>query len=177
MIVAVAQNNAIGDSHTNQLLWHLPEDLSRFYRLTKGHVVIMGNKTYQSLPNGKLPHRINLVLTHSPPADSLHQPLLEPTNSPVYFVTLDQLSATLSHILEKKIFVIGGSSIYKLLFPFCSVIHYTLVDVEPVGDVLFPFSREELTHLSVTTIDSENETWQTSTREGIRYRHITYHLK
>jgi dihydrofolate reductase len=186
MIVAVAQNNVIGDTTTNQLLWHLPEDLSRFYRLTKGQVVIMGRKTFDSLPLGKLPHRINIVLTHSPhpqPLELMTQQQNEPTNTPIYFVTFSMLWELLSHIVEKKIFVIGGSSIYKLLFPFCSVIHYTLADIAPVGNVSFPFSREELTNAS-SLVEYEpasaaaEDNWNTSTHtESLRYKYITYHLK
>jgi dihydrofolate reductase len=178
MIVAVAKNNVIGESHTNQLLWHLPEDLSRFYRLTKGQVVIMGRKTFDSLPLGKLPHRINIVLTHTPVLDEFER--METTlTTPIYFVTVSMLWEVLSHLVDKKIFVIGGSSIYKLLFPLCSVIHYTLVDLEPVGDVLFPFSREELTQASdLIKYEPDEESWKTSTTtESFNYQYITYYLK
>ena len=61
LIAAVARNRAIG--HQGQLLFHLPEDMARFRRLTPGHPVIMGRKTYESLPHGPLPHRRNIVLS------------------------------------------------------------------------------------------------------------------
>jgi dihydrofolate reductase len=184
MIVAVAQNNVIGDSQNNQLLWHLPEDLSRFYRLTKGQVVIMGRKTFHSLPLGKLPHRVNIVLTHVPVLDNVQH--REETTTPIYFVTVSMLWEVLLHVGDKKIFVIGGSSIYKLLFPFCSVIHYTLVDLEPVGDVLFPFSRDDLRNASSlvayepveATASAAEESWYTSTTiTPVRYKFITYYLQ
>jgi dihydrofolate reductase len=187
IIVAVAQNDVIGDSHTNQLLWHVPADLSRFYRMTKGQVVIMGRKTFESLPLGKLPHRINVVLTHHIPVLNnfeCKEPTSTTTTTPIFFVTFSMLWDVLSQVGEKKIFVIGGSAIYKLLLPFCSVIHYTLVDLQPVGDVLFPMSRDELHHASsrveyepdaAGAAATEEESWYTST-ESVRYKFITYHL-
>jgi dihydrofolate reductase len=64
IIVAVAQNFAIGKN--NELLFHLSNDLKRFKKITKGHSVIMGKKTFFSLPNGPLPHRRNIVITDIP---------------------------------------------------------------------------------------------------------------
>ena len=63
IIAAVAQNNALG--YKNQLLYHLPDDLKRFKKLKSGHTVIMGKNTYDSLPNGALPNRRNIVLSRS----------------------------------------------------------------------------------------------------------------
>ena len=64
IIVAIAENNAIGKD--NKLLWYLPDDLKRFKRLTTGHPVIMGKKTFESLPIKPLPNRTNIVLTDVP---------------------------------------------------------------------------------------------------------------
>ena len=64
IIVAVAKNNAIGKD--NKLLWHLPEDLKRFKKLTTGHTIIMGKRTYYSLPKRPLPNRRHVVLTDIP---------------------------------------------------------------------------------------------------------------
>lgn len=173
MIVAVAKNDVIGDTETNQMLWHIPEDLSRFYRMTKGHVVIMGHNTYQSLPNGPLKHRINIVLTRDPPVCQIP----EESNNHLFFVNLSKIWEVLVRFVDKKIFVIGGSSIYNLLFPFCKVVHYTLVDLEPVGDVVFPFSREFLRNASSGNVE-ESDTWTTSTKASslINYKYITYNI-
>ena len=62
IIVAVAQNMAIG--RDNDLLWHISDDLKRFKSLTGGHTVIMGRRTFDSLPKKPLPKRRNIVLTH-----------------------------------------------------------------------------------------------------------------
>ena len=63
IIAAVAENRAIGKN--NDLLCHLPADLKRFKALTSGHTVIMGRRTFESLPNGALPNRDNIVITSS----------------------------------------------------------------------------------------------------------------
>ncbi len=63
IIVAIAQNNAIGKD--NQLLYYLPNDLKRFKQLTTGHTIIMGRKTFDSLPKGALPNRRNIVLSRN----------------------------------------------------------------------------------------------------------------
>ena len=64
IIAAIAENNAIGKN--NKLLWRLPADMRRFKDLTTGHAVIMGRKTFESLPKGPLPNRKNVVLTTWP---------------------------------------------------------------------------------------------------------------
>ena len=66
IIAAIADNNAIGKNQ--QLLWHLPADMKHFKELTTGHAIIMGRKTFESLPNGPLPERKNVVLTTLPEA-------------------------------------------------------------------------------------------------------------
>jgi dihydrofolate reductase len=164
MIVAVANNGVIGDTETNKLLWNIPEDLSRFYRLTKNNVVIMGNKTYRSLPNGKLKNRINIVLTRSPTVFNEEDDL--------FFVEFSQLQDLINRFVDKKVFVIGGSSVYHLFFPLCTVIHYTLVNIEPAGNVEFPFSRDYIAQKSNIV---ENE-WNISI-SGLQYKYITYYIK
>ena len=61
IIAAIADNYAIGKA--NKLPWHLPADLKHFKQLTSGHAILMGKRTYESLPNGPLPNRKNIVLT------------------------------------------------------------------------------------------------------------------
>lgn len=180
MIVAVAKNNVIGDTVLNRLLWNLPEDLARFSRLTAGHLVIMGHKTYQSLPNGKLKNRINVVLTNHPPSADSDSAATEgessaPKPKDLYFVNLASLWDVLLQHPDKKVFVIGGSAIYELLFPYCSKIHYTAVDVEPEGNVFFPFSRDELAIASYSLEETPMET--SATPERLRYQYFTYYLE
>lgn len=164
-IVAVSQNGLIGDTDSNTMLWNIPEDLSRFYRMTLGKVVIMGHNTYKSLPNGKLKNRINIVLTRSPTHSCDEENL--------FFVDISRLWNILIRFVDKKVVVIGGESIYKLLYPFCHTIHYTLVDLEPVGNVHFPYSRELLKSSSESVCE---EDWAISI-SGIKYKYITYNIK
>jgi dihydrofolate reductase len=166
LIVAVSQNGIIGNSDNNSMLWNIPEDLSMFYNLTKNNVVIMGNNTYKSLPNGKLKNRINVVLTKN---IEFYKKEIEPD---LFFIEFSQIWELLERFTEKKIFVIGGSSIYRLFFPFCSVIHYTLVNLECIGNVSFPFSIEYIKNKSNF---SESE-WKIS-KAGIQYKYITFYIK
>lgn len=172
MIVAVAKNNVIGDSNTNRLPWHLPEDLARFYRLTNGHLVIMGHHTFQSLPHGKLKNRINVVLTNEPLL-----PLLPPLSetSDLYLVNLPMLWEVLSFHPDKKVFVIGGAAIYKELFRFCSIIHYTSVEIDAEGDIEFPFSRDELAIASYSIVEEPRAT--SAGPEATGYQYLTYYLE
>lgn len=166
IIVAVSQNGVIGDTDSNQLLWNIPEDLSTFYKLTKNNVVVMGHNTYKSLPNGKLKNRINIVLSRNSANIKAQE------EEDLFFIDFSHIWELLNHYVDKKIFIIGGSSIYRLFFPFCSVIYYTLVDLESVGNVTFPFSREYIKNKSEV---SEGE-WKISI-SGIQYKYITYRIK
>lgn len=131
IIVCIARNNAIG--YKNDLLYHLRADLRHFKELTTGNTVIMGRRTYESLPKGALPNRRNIVLTR--------QKLTFP-NTEVY----SSLEEALSHCAEEeKVFVMGGSSVYRESLPSASRLYLTLVDDEPVcADTFFPdFDRRE----------------------------------
>ena len=132
IIVAIAQNNAIG--RAGQLLYHLPNDLKRFKVLTTGHTIIMGRKTFESLPNGALPNRQNLVLSHD---TTLSLPGAE------VFPTLEAVLATCPN--NEEIFVIGGVSVYRQALPLADKLYITLIDDTPMdADTFFPLtdSRE-----------------------------------
>ena len=99
IIVAVAENNAIG--RENGLLLHLSDDLKRFKRLTSGHPVIMGRKTFESLPNGALPNRRNIVLTS------------RPETLPETVIPVSGLDEALQMVAEdEEAFIIGGGKVY-----------------------------------------------------------------
>ncbi len=126
IIVATAENNAIGKD--NDLIWYISDDLKRFKRLTTGHTILMGRKTYESLPNGALPKRENIVITHDKSLQyerctmlySIEEAIEKYVNSP------------------KEIFVIGGGSIYEKLFPYAQKIYLTKVHASFEADVFFP---------------------------------------
>ena len=92
----------------------------------------------------------------------------------LFFVDYSTLWDVLTQFVDKKVFVIGGSSIYYLLFPFCKVVHYTLVDLEPEGDVEFPFSMGYLWNKSNGNYE-EHDLWTTSI-SSINYKYITFNI-
>ena len=100
IIVAIARNHGIG--FENKLLYWLPNDLKRFKALTTGHTIIMGRKTFESLPKGALPNRRNIVLSRREGAAFAGAECFP------------SLEIALSHCKEEEeIFIIGGASLYK----------------------------------------------------------------
>lgn len=132
-IAAVSRTKrALG--YNNELLWHLPGDLPRFKRLTSGHPVIMGSKTYDSLPQKPLPGRTNIVLTHDTRRNS--------TDAQIVHSPEEALAAAQAAPGGDKIFIIGGGQVYEALLPYTDTLNLTIVDDEPAADVFFPDYRE-----------------------------------
>jgi len=126
IIVAVAKNNVIGKD--NRLIWHLPEDLKRFKKLTTGHTIIMGRKTFESLGR-VLSNRKHIILCND---DELN---IEDENVEV----IDDISLLDKYInSDEENFIIGGATIYKLLMPYANKMYITKIDEEFEGDVYFP---------------------------------------
>lgn len=125
--VAVAKNNVIGKD--NKLLWHISEDLKRFKRITSNKKMVMGRKTFESLP-GVLPNREHIVITRDQnfKVDSDKVSIVHDLNS-----LLEKYSKC-----EDEIFVIGGAEIYKQLLPYTQKIYLTKVDETFEGDTYFP---------------------------------------
>jgi len=124
IIVAVAQNNALGKS--NQLLWHLSDDLKRFKKLTLGHTIVMGRKTFESLPF-VLPNRKHIVISRNP-------------NYQQSEITVAKSVEEVLNIAPKneEIFVIGGGEIYKLFLEIADKIELTQVHHNFEADTFFP---------------------------------------
>lgn len=121
IIAAVGKNRVIGKD--GKLPWHISEDLKRFKRLTTGHVVLMGRKTFESM--GKpLSNRRNVVIT------SKHIPGVET------YASVDEALKALAH--QEKVFVIGGGQIYAQLIERADELYLTLVEEEFAGDTFFP---------------------------------------
>lgn len=125
IIVAIAQNNAIG--FENKLLYWLPNDLKRFKALTTGHTIIMGRKTFESLPKGALPNRRNIVLSRQDidfPGAERFQSLEE---------ALSQCRS------EEEIYIIGGASVYHEAMPLADKLCVTHIEDTPEkADAFFP---------------------------------------
>ncbi len=130
IIVAIAKNNVIGKD--NKLIWHLPEDLKRFKKITTGHTIIMGRKTFESLGR-VLPNRKHIVLCNDAQLN-IDDKNVEIINS------VDKLEKYENS--ENENFVIGGASIYKLLLPKTNKLYITRINQEFEGDVYFPEINE-----------------------------------
>lgn len=132
LIVAVAQNNAIG--RNNELLWHISEDLKYFKSTTTGHPVIMGRKTYESIGR-PLPGRRNIVLTRGtleiPPVKNSQTTSMEVVNS------LDEVYAIAQG--EEEFFVMGGGMLYNETFGKADFLYLTRIYAEAENaDTFFP---------------------------------------
>lgn len=142
IIVAVAENGAIGKD--NDLIWYLSNDLKRFKALTTGHAIIMGRKTFESLPKGALPNRTNVVLTK---------------NKDLSFANCEMVHS-FEEIIDKyatdseEHFVIGGGHLYHALLPFAKRIYLTQVHHSFEADVFFP--------------EIKSEEWETESREDFQ---------
>ncbi|MBP5392738.1 MAG: dihydrofolate reductase [Bacteroidaceae bacterium] len=131
IIAAIAENNAIGLN--GKLLYWIPADLKRFKALTTGHTIIMGRKTFDSLPKGALPNRRNVVLTRS-------KQTFEGAET---FSSLSKALASCSP--EEDIYIIGGASVYAEALPLANRLYMTEVhDTPKEADAFFPkFNRDE----------------------------------
>lgn len=123
IIAAIASNSGIGKD--NRLLWHIPEDLKHFKKITSGHAVIMGRKTFDSI--GKpLPNRQNIVVTRNP---SLRAEGVQYASS---------LQAAIDMAQGDEVFIIGGESIYREAMPLANKLYITHVQALPNADTFFP---------------------------------------
>lgn len=135
IIVATDTNGGIGKD--NKLLFHIREDLQRFKDLTTGHIVIMGRKTFESLPNGALPNRHNIVITTSNKVNTT-----SPTQSLIFKNNVEELIEKYKDS-EEEVFVIGGGFVYKQFLPYCKKIYLTTVKGNFEADTFFKYSEEE----------------------------------
>ena len=134
IIAAIDKKNALG--FQNRLLFYLPDDLKRFKALTTGHTVVMGRKTFDSLPKGALPNRRNIVLSRS---TKLVLPGAE------IYASLEE---ALKHCADdEQVFIMGGASVYKQAMPLADRLYMTEIDAEAAeADVYFPAIDHELWH-------------------------------
>ncbi len=148
IIAAVGKNREIGKK--GGLIWHLPGDMKFFKEKTMGRTVLMGRKTYESIPGGKgLPGRKNIVLSRkNGNADEIIRGLATDT---------------------AEIFVIGGGSIYEKMLPFCQRIYLTEVEAEDVqADTFFPeFDKSKYTKVELGKGEDN----------GIKYTFVQYDRK
>lgn len=124
IIVAVAENNAIGKD--NDLLWHISGDLKRFKEITTGHTIIMGRKTYLSLPKRPLPNRRNIVISSNFKSDN-----------PEVIIVNSMAKAIEAADSRQENFIIGGEMVYKQFMSLVNKIYLTVVHKEYEADIFF----------------------------------------
>ena len=168
IIACISQTNrAIG--YQNRLLYHIKCDLTRFRELTTGHAIIMGRKTYESLPHGALPHRRNIVVSHNlkelegcevypslKEAVEAAEKAVEAAGKPAD--TAGKPAAVPCPISNEEIFIIGGESIYRQILPEAHKLYLTVVDDTPQqADAFFPKINVEEWELIEKEMRNEND--------------------
>ena len=168
IIACISQTNrAIG--YQNRLLYHIKCDLTRFRELTTGHAIIMGRKTYESLPHGALPHRRNIVVSHNlkelegcevypslKEAVEAAEKAVEAAGKPVE--AAGKPAAAPCPISNEEIFIIGGESIYRQILPEAHKLYLTVVDDTPQqADAFFPEINTEEWELIEKEMRNEND--------------------
>ncbi len=132
LIAAIDRNYAIG--YKNRLLYKLPNDMKRFKEITTGHTVLMGRKTFESLPKGALPNRRNIVLS-----TSLKKAY---PDTEIY----SSVAEALSHCdIEEEVYVMGGEMVYKECISLADTLQLTEIESEvKQADAFFPeFNKAE----------------------------------
>jgi dihydrofolate reductase len=158
MILAKSENNVIGKDH--DMPWHLPAELRRFMRITTGHTMIMGRKTYETFAK-PLPNRRHIVITRQP--DYQAPEGVEVTHS------LDEALALCQN--DEQVFVIGGAEIYRQAYAHCDELYLTIVHASFEGD----------THLNIINLADwqlvEQEPFQADERNAHAYTCYLYQRK
>ncbi len=152
MIAAIGKNRELGKN--NDLIWHLPKDLKFFREQTKEHTIVMGRKTFESLP-GLLPKRHHIVISRS-------NPCLD--KSVELFNDIDAFMKAYQEN-DEEIFVIGGAQIYSQMLPFSTKLILTEIDESCNADVYFPEFDKSKYQKNVINDITEND---------IHYKHVVY---
>jgi dihydrofolate reductase len=158
IIVAIAQNNAIGKD--NDLLWHLSGDLKRFKELTTGHTIVMGKRTFESLPVRPLPNRKSIVITD-----------VEGEQIPgcVMAYSIEDAIAKFDNTDEN--FIIGGGSVYRQFMPIADKLYLTVVHKDFEADTFYP----EINFDEWQAIEKQENI--SDEKSGLTYSYIIYKRK
>lgn len=152
LIVAVSENNVIGKN--NELIWHISEDLKRFKRITLGHPMIMGRKTFESFNSKPLPKRHHYVISSQENENSEH----------VTWVNSIEKAIALAKYLDDEIYIIGGGSIYRQSIQLADKLEITRIHENFDGDTSFPEIPEDF----ICIIDEKH--WDKSVPFEYSYR-------
>lgn len=155
MIAAIGKNNELGKD--NKLIWTIPNDMKFFKEKTTGHTIIMGRKTFESLPR-MLPNRHHIVLSSS-------------NNFPIEVEHYNNINELLNNYKDslEELFVIGGGSIYKAFINYSAKMYLTEIDEAcNEADAFFPKFTED---------DWQKEILDEDECNGISYKHVLYKRK
>lgn len=153
MIAAVGENNELGKN--NDLIWHFYKDMQFFRKMTIDKTVIMGSKTFESLPK-ELDRRVSIVLT-SKNLEKYYDVI-------VYHKMEDILKAYLYS--KDEVFIIGGAKLYEQFLPWCDTIYLTEIKAsDPDAEVFFPEFNKNEWHRKI--IDKQEE-------KAIKFEHVRY---
>lgn len=157
LIAAAAEDNALGKN--NDLLWHLPDDFKRFKKLTTGHPMIMGRKTFESFPK-PLPNREHIVITRDPSYKIQHESC----------TVVHSMEAALEATKESPLtYIIGGGEIYRLGEPWSNQIELTRVHATfEDADTFFPDIDESVWKLT------NDEFHPVDDRHAYAFTYLTY---
>ena len=154
-VVAIGRNRELGKD--GKLLWRIPDDIKRFRDLTKGHALILGRKTFDSILSYRgspLPERTNIVITRDP--DWKYEGV-------IVVRSLEEALEKARGVEKEEIHIGGGAEIYKLAMPSIDKLYLTLIDAEGEADTFFPPYEKEFTK----KVFEEAHEW-----EGINYRYV-----
>jgi dihydrofolate reductase len=155
IVVAIGKNRELGLD--GKLLWHIPDDLKRFKTLTKGHPIILGRKTFESIVGyigGPLPDRQNIVVTRD--ATWAYPGVLNAS-------TIDEAFEMAESLHPAEIHIGGGAQIYEQVLPRVDKLFLTIVDDEKPADSFFPAYENDFTHVT----HEESHEWS-----GLKYRWV-----
>lgn len=153
IIAAIGQNGELGKN--NNLIWHLKGDMKFFKDITLGHTIVMGRKTFESLPK-LLPGRKHIVLSRN----NIDIPEIEVYHDIQSFLKKYQNS-------DEEIFNIGGASTYKILLDYTDKIYLTEIEKQAEADTYFPKFNKDDYNATILDINQDQNT-------GIKYKHVLY---
>ena len=154
LIAAASENNVLGKD--NQLIWHISDDLKRFKQFTQGHAIIMGRKTFESLPKA-LPNRTNIILTRNSEYKA--------ENAHVVQTAEDALALAKE---DPTPFIIGGGEIYNLFMPWAHKIELTRIHKNFEGDAFF----QEIDPEQWKLIESQKH--PATAEQNLSFSYLTY---
>jgi dihydrofolate reductase len=181
LIVASNEHGIIGDGNT--MLWYVPEDLRHFRDLTTNHIIVMGRKTYDSIPLAPLINRINVVISR------VDKPIINEEKT--LYITNYNNTLQILHDLQiaypmKKVFIIGGSQIYDLFFDYCDTIHLTIISNTDLSPDIHFLKKGNETNYAIfkhlkdiqSQFNSYKLVWKSdihpSTNKPFSYQYFTY---